>query len=311
MINNKEPDYLFKEKKQFQRKLMFRIVRAVMIAVCMFALIGGFAPKSVEAKTYKIKNKKQLSQIPEHKGGTFKLTKDIKLGPYDFAFYLTDADKGAGGKFVIDFNGHQIKGSNYILFNIESKSSTVIFKDSKASKKKVNVLNTADAVGSGTLFDLENGRITFESGIYQTKGANSYVLRLDNGFSDAAIVNIKGGTFKSEKDNTIFCHTGGKLTIKGGTFISGGNTADNGSALLYYGNSPGSKDVRLTNGTFKSKKGKWAIIARPYEWKVNEKDRSFANSLLYKGKYAKNYSLKRDENGRVIFGSKTVKVKKK
>ena len=121
----------------FRKRL---ILITVFIAACIFT--GLFSSQNAYAKTYKIKTASDWAAIGKKKGGTFKLTKNIKLSKT--SQYLTISKNK---KYVIDLNGHKVY-TTYAGVEIRSvcplvvSKGTVTLKDS--SKKKKGVLYSTE-----------------------------------------------------------------------------------------------------------------------------------------------------------------------
>lgn len=177
--------------------------------------------------------------------GYVKLNKDIELtSDFSSGDYTGWIDKSISiplGTFTLNLNGHSITANNYI-FDIHETAVVTI---TDTSEEKTGSMTVTE--GTYSLMTVHNGgKVIIEDGSYKS-GNGSAVYVYDDG-----IVEIKGGTFESTKNTSLY-NSGGKLTISGGTFKASDSAAeiacsasetDDGEAL------PG--ETIITGGTFES-----------------------------------------------------------
>jgi len=119
---------------------------SLIFVLCLLAVAGTpqTAHAKSKAKIHKIKTAADWNKISKYKGGTFKLTKNIKLSNKNK--YLTISKNK---KYTIDLNGHKVY-TTYTGTQLRSvcplviNKGTVTIKDS--SKKKKGVLYSTETV---------------------------------------------------------------------------------------------------------------------------------------------------------------------
>jgi hypothetical protein len=86
-----------------QKKKMYRIVLIFMLCLCAFASPAYAKSKSGKTKVYKVKTAADWKNISKKNGGTFKLTKDIRLSSTQQYLTINESKK-----YTIDLNGHKV-----------------------------------------------------------------------------------------------------------------------------------------------------------------------------------------------------------
>ena len=206
---------------QHDKRIILGLITTILF---MFLCIGPAT--HAQAKTYKISSASSFHKIGSYKGGTFKLTKDIKLTKP--SQYLTISKNKT---YVIDLNGHKIKANSYNSGKIRDyvpiilKKGTLKIKNS--AKKKGYLLSTEGAavfVTGGKLYTYGAGTKTYPS-FKGTYGNGLYIL----------------------------ARSGAKVTLKGGSFISNTSNLSGYYPILdYYGNT-----ITLPKGySFRDSSGK-------------------------------------------------------
>ena len=220
------------------------VLLALCVAICMVS------PAEAQAKTYKIKSAKQWSQIAKHKGGTFKLMKNITLK--DASQYLVIKKNK---KYIIDLNGHKVTtgntGSDTAPLTV--KKGKVFLKSSKKNKGVLysTEMGTVHVTGTGKLWlrgaGVVNDYVDFRNGsnaaFYVSGKGKLYlnygtVMSIGNGvyaIGKAKVYTTGAGTKKYpviraamlEANGLSFTHYGSailvasanvKLSLKGGSF---------------------------------------------------------------------------------------------
>lgn len=164
-------------------------VRRYILMTLLFVLVCTGAcftsPSKTYAKTLKVKSATDWHNISKYKGGTFKLTRNIKLSKP--AQYLTITKNK---KYTIDLNGYKVYTTYaqkelraYCPLTIEK--GTVILKSSKKNKGVLYSTETAAVtVGNKAVFYLKSGMIVNDAvefrsnmptGIYLANHAKCYI----------------------------------------------------------------------------------------------------------------------------------------
>lgn len=247
------------------KRVMMGLITAILF---MFLCIGQTA--HAQAKTYKISSANKFHKISTYKGGTFKLTKDIKLTKV--TQYLTI---NKNKTYTIDLNGHKITANTYTSGQIRDdvpivlKKGTLKIKNS-AKKKKGYITSTEGAavfVTGGKLYTYKNvviacnnvgfirnifGRlipnqasaITMAGGNYHAKGGEIYGVINGVTLHSGNLYTYGAGTktypsFKGTYGNGLYIlgNSGATVTLKGGSFISNTSNLSGYYPICdYYGN---------------------------------------------------------------------------
>ena len=194
----------------------------LFMAVCISA--GFMRAETAYAKTYKIKTANDWKNIAKKKGGTFKLTKNIKLKRKQ---YLTISKNK---KYVIDLNGHTVtdNGTGSTACPLAVKKGTVTLKSSKKGK---GVLYSKEwmavTVTGNAKFYLKSGAIVNDTTEFRTGLASGIYV------GNSASCYVQGGTIRSV-NNGVAVADSGKLYVTGTPRICAGylNTTMN---FTHYG----------------------------------------------------------------------------
>lgn len=240
-----------------------------MIATFLFVVLFIGQPTQAQAKTYKVSSAGNFHKIGSYSGGTFKLTKDIKLTKT--TQYLTI---NKNKTYTIDLNGHKITANSYTSGKIRDDVPIILKKGTlkiiNSAKKKGYISSTEGAtifVTGGKLYTYKNvviacnnvgfiknyfGRlipnqasaITMNGGDYHAKGGNIYGVINGLCLYRGKLYTYGAGTktypsFKGTYGNGLYilAKSGAKVTLKGGSFISNTNNLSGYYPIYdYYGN---------------------------------------------------------------------------
>ena len=213
-------------KKGHSHKSFF--ICLLLLLMCMFAFSSPAYAKSKKTKVYKIKTAADWKNISKKNGGTFKLTKDIRLS--STKQYLTIKKNK---KYTIDLNGHKV----YTTYSgvrlrtvcpLEIQKGTVILKSSKKNKGVLYSTETsAVTVGGKAKFYLKSGAIVNDAvefrsdtvnGICLTDSAKCYLQ------NDSKIMSIGSGIIMMGKS---------RLYTSGHPFVHAGVNNNTGQFTHY------------------------------------------------------------------------------
>ena len=240
-----------------------KILTALVLAFVCIVFCGAFSVNAY-AKVHKIKSAKGWHNISKYKGGTFKLTKDIKLTKR--SQYLTIKKNK---KYTIDLNGHNITTtySGVALENYSPlviKKGTVILKNSKKNKKGIfySTETTAVLVGGKSKFYLKNATVYNNATEFRSNLPTGIYLR------DKAKCYLQGNSRVLSIGNAIVMFNNAQLTASGTgrspyPYIRAGFSNIQG-AFTHYGSginitSPSCK-VTLKSGSIGTKASPPAIV---------------------------------------------------
>ena len=218
----------------------------------MVLCMGQVSHAQAATKTYKISSASDFHKISTYSGGTFKLTKDIKLTKK--SQYLTISKNKT---YTIDLNGHKITANFYTSGEIRDdvpillKNGTLKIKNSATKKGYISSTEGATIqVTGGKLYTYKNVAITCNNvgfiknafgytvpnqasaivvtdGTYYAKGGNIYGVINGLSLYGGKLFTYGAGTktypsFKGTYGNGLFIAalTDAKVTLKGGSFIS-------------------------------------------------------------------------------------------
>ena len=244
----------------------FALITSIfLLAMCM----GNITHAQAKSKTIKISTANDFHKISTYNGGTFKLTKDIKLTKT--SQYLTiSKDKS----YTIDLNGHKITANSYTSGEIRDdvpivlQNGTLKIKNSASKKGYLsstegatvfvsggklytykNVVITCDNVGFikdvyGNVISNQASAIAMTGGNYYAKGGNIYGVINGLSLYGGKLYTYGAGTktypsFKGTYGNGLYivAQSGAKVTLKGGSFIScTSNLSGYYPICDYYGN---------------------------------------------------------------------------
>lgn len=243
-----------------------------LLAICM----GNITHAQTKSKTIEISTASDFHKIGTYNGGTFKLTKDIKLART--SQYLTISKNKT---YTIDLNGHKITANSYTSGKVRDDVPIILQNGTlkiKNSAKKKGYLSSTEAatvfVTGGTLYTYKNvvitcdnvgftknifgnvtpnqaSAITMTGGTYHAKGGNIYGVINGLSLYGGKLYTYGAGTktypsFKGTYGNGLFitANKGAKAALKGGSFIScTGNLSGYYPICDYYGNT-----LSLPNG---------------------------------------------------------------
>lgn len=230
-----------------------RIGIGLLTSILFVALCMGQATHTQAAtKTYKISSASDFHKISTYDGGTFKLTKDIKLT--STSQYLTI---NKNKTYTIDLNGHKITANFYTSGKVRDDVPIIIengtVKIKNSAKKKGYISSTEGAtiyVTGGKLYTYKNIAITCDNvgfiknifgvttpnqasaivlngGNYYAKGGNIYGVINGLSLYSGKLFTYGAGTktypsFKGTYGNGLFINAqkNATVTLKGGSFIS-------------------------------------------------------------------------------------------
>ncbi len=209
--------------------------RRILMIVLFLVTCTGFcflSHETAQAKTYKIKSAADWKNIGKKSGGTFKLTKDIRLS--STKQYLTISKNK---KYTIDFNGHKVtdNGTGSTHCPLAIRKGTVIL---KTSKKKGGVLYskewmTVTVSGKAKLY-LKSGAIVNDTTEFRTGLASGIYL------DGSAKCYLQGKGIVQSINNGVVMTGKSKLYLSGTPRIRGGYLQTNmdfthyGSGILIY-----------------------------------------------------------------------------
>ena len=200
----------------------------LLLLMCMFAFSAPAYAKSKKAKVYKIKTAADWKNISKKNGGTFKLTKDIRLS--STKQYLTIKKNK---KYTIDLNGHKVYTTYSgvqlrTLCPLEIQKGTVILKSSKKNKGILYSTETSAVTVEGkATFYLKSGAIVNDAvefrsdtvnGICLTDSAKCYLQ------NDSKIMSIGSGIIMMGKS---------RLYTSGHPFVRAGVNNNTGQFTHY------------------------------------------------------------------------------
>lgn len=255
-----------------KNKTIEQHVKSVMIGLIstiLFMILAIGQVTHAQAKTYKISSASNFHKISSYKGGTFKLTKDIKLTTK--SQYLTISKKKS---YTIDLNGHKITANSYTSGKIRDDVPIILrngtLKIKNSAKKKGYLLSTEGSaifVTGGKLYTYNNVAITCNNvgfiknvygyvipnqasaismtgGNYYAKGGNIYGVINGLSLYGGNLYTYGAGTktypsFKGTHGNGLYivAKKGAKVSLKGGSFIScTSNLSGYYPICDYYGN---------------------------------------------------------------------------
>lgn len=222
-----------------------------------------------KTKVHKIKTAKQWRNIAKYKGGTFKLTKNIKLTSYKQYLTITK-----NKKYVIDLNGHKVT-TTYSGVALRDKSplvqkkGTVIVKDS-TKKKKGTLYSTETAAVTvlGGKFYLKSGTIVNDAVEFRSDITSAIYLY------GSAKAYLQGKSRVRSIGNGIALFGSSKLYVTGNPWVRAGYNTYQGQ-FTHYGSgiSVASKNARIS-----LKGGSFGTMASP---DVNFMGYSYAMSANY------------------------------
>ena len=236
-----------------------------LLAMCM----GNSPHVQAKSKTIAISTANDFHKISTYNGGTFKLTKDIKLAKT--SQYLTI---GKNKSYTIDLNGHKITANSYTSGEIRDnvpiilQNGTLKIKNSASKKGYLsstegaaifvtggklytykNVVITCDNVGFikdafGNTISNQASAITMTGGTYHAKGGNIYGVINGVSLYGGNLYTYGAGTktypsLKGTYGNGLYiaAQSGAKVSLKGGSFIScTSNLSGYYPICDYYGN---------------------------------------------------------------------------
>ena len=200
-----------------QKRKIFRIALIFMLCLCAFASPAYAKTKSKKTKVYKIKTAADWKNISKKNGGSFKLTKDIRLSSTK-QYLIINKNK----KYTIDLNGHKVYTTyagavSRTTCPLEIKKGTVILKSSKKNKGVLYSTETSAVTVEGKAkFYLKSGAIVNDAvefrsdvihGLCLTDSAKGYIQ------NDAKIMSIGSGIIMMGKSRL---YTSGHPFIRAG-----------------------------------------------------------------------------------------------
>lgn len=217
--------------REFRRRMK---CVGLAVVVLLFVIAGSIlSTDSVYAatKTYKIASASDFHKISSYKGGTFKLTKDIKLTKK--SQYLT-ISKNA--KYTIDLNGHKINANFYDSGEIRDDVPIIVANGTlhiKNSAKKKGYINSTEGAAvcmtGGALYTYKNVNITCNN-VGFIKDAFGNVTA-----NQASAVAVLGGTYHA-KGGTLYGVINGLNMYGGKLYTYGAGTKTYPTFQGYYGN---------------------------------------------------------------------------
>ena len=241
-----------------------RFLPAAIFMIAFLCFCFPFSGRAY-AKTYKVKNAADWKNIAKYNGGTFKVTKNIKLTSEKQ--YLTIKKNK---KYTIDLNGHKVT-TTYVGKELRSvcplviEKGTVILKSSKKNKGVLYSTETAAVtVGGKAKFYLKNGSIVNDavefrsnmpSGIYLTGNAKCYLQGASLVQSIGNGVTMMGSSTLSLTGHPLIRAGANTFTGQFTHYGSGINVATPGCKLSLKGGSIGTKaspdaSVSSVTGTY-------------------------------------------------------------
>lgn len=243
---------------------------ALITSIFLLAMCLGNIPQvQAKSKTISISTANDFHKISTCNGGTFKLTKDIRLAKK--SQYLTISKNKA---YTIDLNGHKITANSYTSGEIRDDVPVILqngtLKIKNSAKKKGylsstegaavfvtggklytynNVVITCDNVGFikdayGNVTPNQASAIAMTGGNYYAKGGNIYGVINGLSLYGGKLYTYGAGTktypsFKGTYGNGLYivAQSGAKVTLKGGSFISSTSNLSGYYPICdYYGN---------------------------------------------------------------------------
>lgn len=243
---------------------------ALVASIFLFALcMGNITHAQAKSNTISISTASDFHKISTYNGGTFHLTKDIKLTKK--SQYLTISKNKT---YTIDLNGHKITANSYTSGKIRDdvpillQNGTLKIKNSASKKGYLsstegatvfvtggklytykNVVITCDNVGFmkdafGNTISNQASAIAMTGGNYYAKGGNIYGVINGLSLYGGNLYTYGAGTktypsFKGTYGNGLYivAPSGAKVTLKGGSFIScTSNLSGYYPICDYYGN---------------------------------------------------------------------------
>ena len=206
-----------------------RFLFTTVFCLVAFAFIF-LSPKAAYAKTYKISNASDWYNISKYNGGTFKVTKDIKLTSEKQ--YLTISKNK---KYIIDLNGHKV-ATTYAGTELRTvcplsiKSGTVIIKSSKKNKGVLYSTETAAIIVSGQAkLYVESGSIVDDAVEFRNDITSAIML------SGNAKGYVRGKSRIQSIGNGIAVDGNAQLSVSGSPYIRAGAN-DYSGMFMHYGN---------------------------------------------------------------------------
>ena len=234
-----------------QKRKIFRIALIFMLCLCAFASPAYAKTKSKKTKVYKIKTAADWKNISKKNGGSFKLTKDIRLSSTK-QYLIINKNK----KYTIDLNGHKVYTTyagavSRTTCPLEIKKGTVILKSSKKNKGVLYSTETSAVTVEGKAkFYLKSGAIVNDAvefrsdvihGLCLTDSAKGYIQ------NDAKIMSIGSGIIMIGKSRL---YTSGHPFIRAGVSTLTGMFTHYGCGIAVI--SPNCK-LSLKGGSFGTK----------------------------------------------------------
>lgn len=244
-----------------RRRKIFRIALIFMLCLCAFASPAYAKSKSKKTKVYKIKTAADWKNISKKNGGTFKLTKDIRLSSTK-QYLIIKKNK----KYTIDLNGHKVYttysgGQLRTVCPLEIQKGTVILKSSKKNKGVLYSTETsAVTVGGKAKFYLKSGAIVNDAvefrsdivhGICLTDSAKGYIQ------NDSKIMSIGTGIMMMGKSRL---YTSGHPYVRAGVSNLKGQFTHYGCGIAVI--SPNCK-LSLKGGSFGTKATPDTVVKGP------------------------------------------------
>ena len=189
----------------------------VVVFLAAFACTCLCSSKTVQAKTYKVKSAADWNNIAKKSGGTFKITKNIKLTKT--SQYLTISKNK---KYTIDLNGHEVKtsygGTAVRKSPLTIQAGTVVLKDS--SKKKTGYLYSSELVtvevGGKASFYVTSATIMNDFADFRSGTATAIYLK------DHSKCYLQGRSLIGSVNNGVWMYDQSKLDMTGKPSIIAG-----------------------------------------------------------------------------------------
>ena len=240
-------------------------VRRHLSAVLFFVMICAAAcfvsSADVHAKTHKVKTAADWHNISRYKGGTFKLTKNIRLS--NTKQYLTITKNR---KYTIDLNGYKVY-TTYAGKELRSvcpltiEKGTVVLKSSKYAKKKKGVLYSTETaavtVGGSAKFYLKSGAVVNDAVEFRSNMPTGIYL------ANKARCYVQGASMVQSIGNAVTMFDSSALYLSGHPFLRAGASKLTGQ-FTHYGSginitSPKCK-LSLKGGTIGTKASPPAVV---------------------------------------------------
>ena len=212
------------DKRNFRRFLL-----ALGFCLAAFAVVL-FLPKTAFAKVYKVKSASDWHNISKYKGGTFKVTKNIKLTSKKQYLTITK-----NKKYTIDLNGYKVS-TTYAGVELRTvcplsvRAGTVTIKSSKKNKGVLYSTETAAIIvsGKGKLY-VKSGSIVDDAVEFRSDLTSAIML------SGNAKAYIQGNSKIQSIGNGIAVDGNAKLYVTGNPYIRAGANNYTGQ-FMHYGN---------------------------------------------------------------------------